>query len=165
MKYLIAVAMLCLPLFGASLAHSKDFFDNKQERFGCSERLFVKLETVIRAYETALNASDVDGVMSLYTKDAVVLAPQAQSAVGFDEVTDSYTGTFEAIDLDISFEIAEVKLLSPRWAMVRTNSTGVINLLAQGIQIPEGNQELFLLEKVGREWKIARYSFSSFLAQ
>jgi hypothetical protein len=46
---------------------------------------------------------------------------------------------------------------------LRTNSTGVIKIVANGAQIPEGNQELFLLHKSQSRWKIARYSFSSFL--
>lgn len=47
--------------------------------------------------------------------------------------------------------------------MLRTTSTGVIKILANGAEVPEGNQELFVLRKKDGQWKIARYSFSSFL--
>ena len=54
--------------------------------------------------------------------------------------------------------------MSEDWAFLRTSSTGQITILANGAVIPEGNQELFLLRKVHGQWKLARYSFSSFLA-
>ncbi|HEY2419548.1 MAG TPA: hypothetical protein VGH84_16645, partial [Steroidobacteraceae bacterium] len=70
---------------------------------------------------------------------------------------------FQAIRLNIDFQIAELELLSPEWAFLRTNSTGQITIAANGAVIPEGNQELFLLRKAHGHWKIARYGFSSVL--
>jgi hypothetical protein len=61
---------------------------------------------VLKSYERSLNASDVAGVARLYTDDAVVLAPGAPSAVGIDAVRAAYTGIFQAIDLDLTFEVA-----------------------------------------------------------
>jgi uncharacterized protein (TIGR02246 family) len=118
---------------------------------------------VLKSYEHALNASDVEGVARLYADDAVVLAPNAPSAVGIDAVRATYTGLFQAIDLDLTFEIAEVKVVSPNWAFLRSTSKGVVTILANGTQIPSRNQELFVLRRTYRHWKLARYSFSSVL--
>ncbi len=109
------------------------------------------IEEVLKSYERSLNASDVAGVVQLYTDDAVLLAPEAPSAVGIEAVRNAYTG------------IAEVKLLSPEWAFLRSNSKGVVKILANGAQVPGGSQELFVLHKSQGRWKIARYSFSSVL--
>jgi len=122
-----------------------------------------QIEEVLKSYERSLNASDVAGVVQLYTDDAVLLAPEAPSAVGIEAVRNAYTGIFQAIAINITFEIAEVKLLSPEWAFLRSNSKGVVKILANGAQIPGSSQELFVLHKSQGRWKIARYSFSSVL--
>jgi len=121
------------------------------------------IAAVLKGYEQALNASDVEGVTRLYTDDAVVLAPNAKSAVGIDSVRAAYTGIFQAIDLDLTFEIAEVNVVSSNWAFLRSTSNGSITILASGAQIPSSNHELFVLHKSQGSWKLARYSFSSVL--
>jgi uncharacterized protein (TIGR02246 family) len=118
---------------------------------------------VLKSYEQALNASDVEGVAHLYTDDAVVLAPNAASAAGIDAVRATYTGIFQAIDIDLTFKVAEVKVVSPNWAFMRSTSSGSITILANGAQVPSSNQELFVLHQVQGSWKLARYSFSSVL--
>lgn len=164
LKIYLAMAFTCLTIHTvqASQPHMSPSCSTQHcSRFDAPQ--CVEIEKVLKQYEHSLNAGDVDGVVDLYTSDAVLLAPEAPSAVGIDAVRQSYVETFQAIGLNISFEIAEVKLLSPDWAYLRTNSTGVININANGAQIPEGNQELFLLHKTRGAWKIARYSFSTFL--
>jgi uncharacterized protein (TIGR02246 family) len=137
---------------GSAQARSSDFSQQ------CAE-----IEEVLKSYERSLNASDVAGVVRLYTDDAVVLAPGAPSAVGIDAVRAAYTGIFQAIDIDITFEIAEVKIVAPGWAFLRSTSNGKAVILASGAQIPSSNQELFVVQKIQGRWKLARYSFSSVL--
>ena len=121
------------------------------------------IEAVLKSYEQALNASDVEGVAQLFTDDAVVLAPNAPSAVGIRAVRAAYTGIFQAIDLDLTFEVAEVNVVSPDWAFLRSTSSGSITILANGAQVPSSNQELFVPHKTQGRRKLARYSFSSVL--
>jgi uncharacterized protein (TIGR02246 family) len=128
------------------------------------EQQCAEIVGVLKSYERSLNASDVAGVVQLYTDDAVLLAPEAPSAVGIDAVRAAYTGIFQAIDVDLTFEVAEVQVLSPDWAFLRSTSNGVVTILATGAQIPSGNQELFVLHRDQGRWKLARYSFSSVLA-
>src|SRR5947209_3481114 len=96
---------------------------------------------VLKSYERSLNASDVAGVVQLYTDDAVLLAPGAPSAVGANAVRTAYTGIFQAIDIDLTFQVAEVNVVSADWAFLRSTSTGVVTVLATGAQIPSSNQE------------------------
>ena len=120
-----------------------------------------KIEAVLKTYERVLNASDVDGVVKLYTRDGVFMAQHNPSAVGIGQVKAAYTGAFQAIDLNVEFDIVEVKVIADDWAFARTNSSGTTTINATGDKIPEGNQELFVLKKIDGDWKIARYSFST----
>ena len=119
------------------------------------------IHAVLKAYEQVLNASDVDGVLKLYTEDGVFMAQHNPSAVGIQQVEAAYTGVFQAIDLNVEFDIVEVEVIADDWAFARTNSSGTTTINATGDQIPEGNQELFVLQKIDGDWKIARYAFST----
>jgi uncharacterized protein (TIGR02246 family) len=166
-KTYLALAIACLSLQGVSAAAARA---PQQPRSSHSPRghrsharARAEIEKVLKSYEQALNASDLEGVARLYTDDAVLLPPNAPSAVGIDAVRATYTGIFQAIDLDLTFEIAEVKVVSPDWAFLRSTSNGSIAILANGQQIPSSNHELFVLHKTQGRWKLARYSFSSAL--
>ena len=162
LKIYFAIATTCFALADVQAAQPTSpacgLHCNRFEAAQC-----VEIEKVLKQYERGLNTADVEAIVDVYANDGVLLAPNAPSAVGIDAIRQSYTDTFHAININLSFDIAEVKLLAPDWALLRTTSTGVINILANGAQIPEGNQELFVLHKSRGEWKIARYSFSTFL--
>jgi uncharacterized protein (TIGR02246 family) len=82
------------------------------------------IKSVLSAYENALNASNTEAVMSLYTEDVVFMPPNNQSAVGKAAVRQAYNAVFKAITLNVKFTIAELVTMSPEWAFVRTNSAG-----------------------------------------
>ncbi len=150
MKYIriqtIAVAALILGSFAG--AHAADL-DKTQ------------IEAVLKAYERVLNAGDVDGIVKLYTQDGVFMAQHNPSAVGIERVEAAYTAVFQAIDLNVEFDIEEVEVIADDWAFARTNSTGTTTINATGDKVAEGNQELFLMHKIDDDWKIARYGFST----
>ncbi|CAN7619932.1 MULTISPECIES: YybH family protein [unclassified Variovorax] len=122
-----------------------------------------EIEQLLNKYEHALNTGDVNAAVQLYTDDGVFMAPESPTAIGTKVLREAYAGVFQAIALKLKFQIAEAKLLSPEWAMLRTTSSGTVKIVANGAEIPDSNQELFLLRKTGGQWKIARYSFSSVL--
>jgi uncharacterized protein (TIGR02246 family) len=142
------------PLQSAS-AHSIREYEPQGQR--------AAVEAVVKSYQRSLDASDLEGVVRLYTEDAVVMAPNAPDAVGIDAVRATYTGIFQAIALDLTFDVAEVNIVSPDWAFLRSNSTGTLTILANGAHVPSSNHELFVLHKSHGHWKLARYSFSSTL--
>jgi len=120
------------------------------------------IRRVMSSYEEALNASSTADVLPLYTKDGVFMPPYNRSAVGKAAVHKAYDAVFEAITLNVKFTIAELVLMSPEWAFVRTNSAGTNKINESFAVSPEGNQELFIFNKGGDgKWRIARYSFSS----
>jgi uncharacterized protein (TIGR02246 family) len=123
-------------------------------------------ETAIRnlmsSYESALNASNTEAAMPLYAEDGVFMAPNNQSAVGKASVRQAHDAVFKAITLKVKFTIAELVVMSPQWALVRTNSTGTQKINATGATSREANQELFIFKKGDDgQWRIARYSFST----
>jgi uncharacterized protein (TIGR02246 family) len=167
MKTYLALAIACLSLQTVSAAEAQPpqqrRSSHSHQRSHAAARQRVAIEKVLKSYEQALNASDVEGVVRLYADDAVLLAPGAPSAVGINAVRAAYTGIFQAIDIDLTFDIAEVNVVSPDWAFLRSDSHGVAAVLATGARTPSSNHELFVLHKSQGRWKIARYSFSSTL--
>jgi uncharacterized protein (TIGR02246 family) len=119
------------------------------------------IATLLAKYEDALNRSDTATVMKLYASDGVFMAQNFPSSVGADAVRDAYDGVFRAITLTVKFAVAEVKQVGSDWAFARTNSAGMVKVNATGQSSPEANQELFVFQKVGNDWKIARYGFST----
>lgn len=119
------------------------------------------IRDILQRYERALNASDTDAVMTLYTADGVFMPQHFPSSVGAKAVKRAYDGVFGMIKLAVKFEIVEVHVVAPNWAFARTNSSGTVTVLADKSGGPEANQELFVFQKVGEDWKIARYCFST----
>jgi uncharacterized protein (TIGR02246 family) len=118
--------------------------------------------TVLANYQDALNASNTDAVMRLYSEDGVFMPPYSQSAIGAAAVRQAYDSVFKAIKLSVKFNVAEVVEIAPDWAFARTNSAGTVKVNATGAKSAEANQELFIFKKgTDGSWKIARYSFSS----
>jgi len=112
-------------------------------------------------YQDALNQSDTDAVMELYAPDGVFMPQNSPSSVGAHEVRKAYDAVFKAIKLTVQFNVAEVVEVAPNWVFARTNSAGTVKVHATGAGGPEANQELFLFQKIGGDWKIARYCFST----
>jgi uncharacterized protein (TIGR02246 family) len=120
------------------------------------------IRAVMSAYEAALNASSTDAAMPLYTEDGVFMAPNNQSAVGKVALRQAYDAVFKVITLKVKFTIAEVAVMSPQWAFVRTNSAGTQTINATKAASREANQELFIFKKGDDgKWRIARYAFST----
>ena len=88
------------------------------------------------------------------------MAQHAPAMVGRDAVRAGYQQVFESIKLTVRFEIHEVQVVGD-WAWVRTSSAGRTRILANGAEIEEGNNELFVFRREKGEWMIHRYLFST----
>jgi uncharacterized protein (TIGR02246 family) len=164
MKTHLAVAAACLALqVVAPAAQAQQTQGASAKSHAADSRQQAQIEQLLNKYEQALNTSDVNAAVQLYTDDGVFMAPENPAAVGTEVLRKAYTGVFQAIAIKLKFQIAETKLLSPQWAELRTTSTGTVKILANGAEVPGANQELFLLHKTNGQWKIARYAFNSTL--
>jgi uncharacterized protein (TIGR02246 family) len=119
------------------------------------------IRDVLAAYNAALNGGKTAAVLPLYADDGVFMPPYSQSAVGKDAVRKAYDAVFDELKFNVKFDIAELVVMSPVWAYVRTNSVGATGHHSTGKTTAEANQELFIFKKGDDgHWRIARYSFS-----
>ncbi len=117
------------------------------------------IEKLLFSYRDALNTSDVNKVLSLYTNDGVFMPSNAPSAIGQEQIKGSYEFVFKTIQLNIEFFIDEI-LINGDYAFARTTSKGTILIHANGQTVAEENRELFVLQKTNGQWKISRYMFN-----
>ncbi|TAL86020.1 MAG: SgcJ/EcaC family oxidoreductase [Rhodanobacter sp.] len=145
---------LCVATAAISLSTGAAATENDADR--------LQIEAVLSIYEKALNASDANTVMTLYTDDGVFMPQHSVPNVGKKMVRAAYNRVFQTITLDIKFTVDEIMQVSPHWAFVRTHSEGFVTVNATGDKGPEANQELFIFQKLDDGgWKIARYIFST----
>jgi uncharacterized protein (TIGR02246 family) len=124
----------------------------------------VSIEPVIRAYESALNANDVDTILGLYSADPVFMPQGAPALVGRAAVRAGYEHVFNTLKLNVRFTVHEIEEVGD-WAWVRTSSAGRTRVLAAGTEGDEGNNELFVFRREGGAWRIHRYLFATNLAR
>lgn len=119
------------------------------------------IRTMLQRYARALNDADTATIMQIYAPDGVFMPPNSPSSVGTSAVKAAYENVFAAIRLTVDFAIQELHQVAPDWAFARTNSSGTVLIHATGASSAEANQELFVLQKIHADWKIARYCFST----
>ncbi len=129
--------------------------ENKME----NSREKTAIEKLLFSYRDALNASDVNKVLPLYTNDGVFMPSNAPSAIGQEQIKGSYEFVFKTIQLNIEFFIDEI-VVNGDLAFARTTSKGTTLIHTNGETIAEENRELFVLQKTDGQWKISRYMFN-----
>lgn len=118
------------------------------------------IETLLKTYETALNGNDIETILGLYSASPVFMPQNAPALVGRDAVRAGYRQVFDAIKLSVAFEIHEIQEAGD-WAWARTSSAGRTTILAVGIEVTEGNNELFVFRREDGAWRIHRYLFAT----
>ena len=116
---------------------------------------------VLATYQDALNQSSTEAAVALYAPDGVFMPQNSPSSIGTEALRQAYDAVFAAITLKVKFTVAEVFQVAPDWIVARTNSAGLNTVHATGQSSPEANQELFVFQRIGDAWKIARYCFST----
>ena len=118
------------------------------------------IESVLKSYEAALNANDVDSILKLYGREPVFMPQHAPAMVGRAAVRAAYEHVFNTIKLNINFTTYEIETYGDT-AWARTSSAGRTRILAADVEVNEGNNELFVFRKEDGDWKIHRYLFST----
>ena len=124
----------------------------------------MSIEQVIRAYETALKANDLDTILGLYGADPVFMPQGTPALVGRAAVRAGYEQVFNTLKLNVHFTVHEIEEAGD-WAWVRTSSAGRTRVLAAGTEGDEGNNELFVFRREGDAWRIHRYLFATNLTR
>jgi uncharacterized protein (TIGR02246 family) len=120
----------------------------------------MSIQSVLQRYETALNNNDIDTILGLYGRDPVFMPQYAPALIGRAAVRAGYEQVFASIKLAVRFDIHEVEEAGD-WAWVRTSSAGRSRILADGAEMEEGNNELFVFQRESGAWKIHRYLFAT----
>ncbi len=152
----VLVAAPWIAMAGCSSSQAKLASSGAESRAGDS----TEIRGLLARYETALNAGDVDGVMSVYGAAPVFMPQHMPASVGRETVRSTYAQIFTQIRLAIRFEIDEVEVLGDS-AWARTRSSGRVTVLASGNEGDESNQELFILTRESEGWRISRYIFTT----
>ena len=81
----------------------------------------------VQAYSKAINAGDVDTIMELFAKDAVLLPEGRPTAVGSKAVGDTYkrTSGFQRIWPRHVFHVDEAVQTWDDWVFIRTQTVGM----------------------------------------
>lgn len=156
LHFLIAVLLLVVTACqNKTENHSNTLNQNTMEQ--TAEK--TAIEKLLFTYRDALNTSDVNKVLPLYTNDGVFMPTNAPSAIGQEQVKAAYEYVFSQIQLNIEFYIDEI-VINGDYAFARTTSKGTTFIHANKQTVAEENRELFVLQKTNGQWKIARYMFN-----
>ncbi len=158
MKHLLISAMVLISLASCQNETKNQSNNSTQNNM---EQLTEKsaIEKLLFSYRDALNASDVNKVLQLYTNDGIFMPSNAPSAVGQEQIKGSYEFVFKTIQLNIEFFIDEI-VVNGDYAFARTTSKGTTLIHANSQTVAEENRELFVLQKTNGQWKISRYMFN-----
>ena len=120
----------------------------------------MSIEALLKAYEKALNTNDLESILALYGPSPVFMPQHEPALVGRDAVRAGYRQVFDTIKLNVAFDIHEIEIVGDT-AWARTSSAGRTRILGPGIEVAEGNNELFIFKRENGDWKIHRYLFST----
>lgn len=158
MKHLVISAMVLISLASCQNETTNQSNNSTQNNMEQSTEKSA-IEKLLFSYRDALNASDVNKVLPLYTNDGVFMPSNAPSAIGQEQIKGSYEFVFKTIQLNIEFFIDEI-VVTGDYAFARTTSKGTTLIHANGETVAEENRELFVLQKTNGQWKISRYMFN-----
>jgi uncharacterized protein (TIGR02246 family) len=120
---------------------------------------YSSVESLLKAYEAALNASDTAAVMELYGASPIFMPQNAPAMVGRDAVRKAYDQVFKTIELNVRFTIHEVETIGDT-AWGRTTSAGTTRILAAGKVVNGSNNELYVFRREDGGWRMHRYLFA-----
>lgn len=119
-----------------------------------------EIKNLVQTYQRGLNESNLDLVRSVYTDEAVFIGQPFPTAVGIEKILALYADFFSKLDFAVEFDIEEIEL-SGDLGFVRTRSHGTITPKGKKPEGKEGNREVFVVKKIGGEWKFHRYIFNA----
>lgn len=120
------------------------------------------ITSLLKTYEVALNSSNLSKIISLYAPDGVLMKEFEAPSIGHDRIRATLHNLLEETAFNITLHILEIVVTGPDWAFARCQSGGTWSLKKEssGDQ-EEASSELFILQRIGADWKIARYCFNA----
>jgi len=122
-----------------------------------------EIRNLLQTYQRALNEAELDLVMSVYAKDAVVIGQPFPTATGIEAILALYADFLSKLNFNVQFDLLEMELRDDL-GFIRTRSHGTIVPKGQKPAGSEGNREIFIVKKIEGVWKFYRYIFNSEVA-
>jgi ketosteroid isomerase-like protein len=115
---------------------------------------------VVHRYEQLLNAGDTAGIVDLFAPDGVAEWNDKHTFATRQEKIAAYDALFKVAKFSTVFGYAGIDV-SGDTAVVRTFHHKGATILEGGKEVVDLNREVFVLRKLGNEWKIKLYIFNT----
>jgi ketosteroid isomerase-like protein len=121
-----------------------------------------QVKGVVERYQGGLNSSDFAKIRPEFVPDAVAEWNEKATVIGVDAMAKPYEELFKKIKFNTDFQYDAVDVYGDV-AIVRTHHpVGQTELfLADGSKKLDFNREIFVLHRLGSEWKIMLYTFNA----
>lgn len=117
------------------------------------------VENAVRAYFEALNRSDVDGVVSVFTEDGSFMSDERETVTGHAQLRRAFEGIFKALSFQRELHVDHIRE-GADMAAALTHTTGTRTDLTTNSTMTGLSRELFVLRKSGTGWRITDYMFN-----
>ena len=119
------------------------------------------IKNLRRQYLLAQDASDVEGCLSYWDDDGVLMPPNEPAVVGKDALRSWYGSAFDQFGLDYTVTFAEIEVAGD-WSFARGSHEGALIPKGGGEPIPEKGKYLEIHRRQpDGSWKFARHMSSS----
>jgi ketosteroid isomerase-like protein len=121
-----------------------------------------QVKGVVERYQDGLNTSDFTKIRPLFTPDAVAEWNDKATVIGVEAMARPYEDLFKEIKFNTDFQYDAVDVYGDV-AIVRTHHPvgQTEHLIKDGSKKLDFNREIFVLHRVGTEWKIMLYTFNT----
>ena len=115
---------------------------------------------VVHRYETLLNTGDTAGIMTMFAPDSVAEWNNRATFATPPERKAAYDALFKEAKFSTVFGYASVDAYG-NTGVVRTFHHKGATVVEGGKEVVDLNREVFVLRKIGGEWKIVLYIFNT----
>lgn len=137
--------------------------ENKEKIMSQTQKDEAAIEKLIKSYINVLSQSKTEAVLALFTRDALLMAADAPTMRGEEQLKAFFDQSFGAIKLEAELEIDEIAI-NGNSAVVISHSRVRMTLLQTNETHREETRELFILNRDPDDWKIARYMFNKVIS-
>ena len=121
-----------------------------------------QVKAVVERFQDGLNSADFAKIRPLFADDAVAEWNDKATVIGIAAMAQPYADLFKAIKFNTDFQYDAVDVYG-EIAIVRTHHpVGQTELfLKDGSTKLDFNREIFVLRRIGGDWKIILYTFNT----
>ena len=119
------------------------------------------IKSLLEEFDAALNAGDLDGLMSCFTEDAVRMPPNMPALVGKEAIRDMFQSRFEQYTTEVH-NTAEEVIVCGDWVFVRGTHTVTFTLKVGGESIRDNGKSITIWQRqFDGSWKLHRGIYNS----